>query len=71
MKDEFAVIKKLAAEIVDSKKRGAPSSDVQALYLKGLLCVTQLKASVRQLTDETEQVCQGLLVSAQLSLSLD
>jgi hypothetical protein len=56
MEDQLKHLQKIAAELLASKRRGASQEDIQTVYMRGLLRVTQLKGSIRQLTEETEQV---------------
>ncbi|CAL8464312.1 g3847 [Coccomyxa elongata] len=54
--EQCRILKQVAAEMLACKKRGASAEEANALLMKGLVCLTEIKAANRTLCEETERV---------------
>lgn len=54
--EQCRLLKQVAAEMLACKKRGASAEETNAVFMKGLVCLTQIKAANRSLCEETERV---------------
>lgn len=56
MEEQCKILKQVAAEMLAGKKRGASAEEMNPILMKGLVCLTRIKAANRSLCEETERV---------------